>query len=54
MVIVFRDIKFIDEEDSYTVYSRKILRAPIFEDFEAFCSTSKILSSNFVESQELI
>ena len=35
-------------------YSRKILRAPIFEDFEVFCSTSKILSSNFVKSQELI
>ena len=35
-------------------YSRKILRAPIFEDFEVFCSTSKILSLNFVKSQELI
>ena len=35
-------------------YSRKILRAPIFEDFEVFSSTSKILSSNFVKSQELI
>ena len=34
-------------------YSWKILRDPIFEDFEVFCSTSKILSSNF-SSQQLI
>ena len=35
------------------LYSRKISRTPIFEDFEVFCSTSKILSLNFVKSQEL-
>ena len=28
-------------------YSRNISRAPIFEDFEDFLLTSKILSSNF-------
>ena len=35
-------------------YSWKISRAPIFKDFEVFSSTSKILSSNFVKSQEQI
>ena len=32
----------------HVVYSRNILRAPIFEDFEDFLLTSKILSSKFL------
>ena len=31
------------------LYSRKNSSTPIFEDFEVFCSTSKILSLNFVK-----
>ena len=34
------------------LYSQKILRDPIFEDFEVFCLTSTILSSNLFQVKD--
>ena len=41
------NILLIKHKTYHLLYSQKISRATIFEDFKVFCSTSKILSSHF-------